>query len=45
MADITVFDPETVHTDASYDMPAIAPTGIKFVLRNGRVVVDAGVAV
>lgn len=45
VADITVFDPETIHTDASYDMPAIAPTGIKFVLRNGRVVVDAGVAV
>ena len=45
VADITVFDPETIHTDASYDMPAVAPAGIKSVLRNGRVVVDAGVAV
>jgi dihydroorotase/N-acyl-D-amino-acid deacylase len=45
VADITVFDPETIHTDASYDMPAVAPAGIKSVLRNGRVVVDAGVVV
>jgi dihydroorotase/N-acyl-D-amino-acid deacylase len=45
VADITVFDPETIHTDASYDMPAVAPAGIKSVWRNGRVVVDAGVAV
>lgn len=45
VADITVFDPETIHSDASYDMPAVAPTGIKSVLRNGSVVVDAGVVV
>jgi N-acyl-D-amino-acid deacylase len=45
VADVTVFNPETIHTDASYDMPAVAPVGIKSVLRNGKVVVDAGVAV
>jgi N-acyl-D-amino-acid deacylase len=45
VADITVFDRETIHTDASYDMPAVAPAGIKSVWRNGRVVVDAGVVV
>ncbi|MGA8214264.1 MAG: D-aminoacylase [Candidatus Sulfotelmatobacter sp.] len=45
VADITVFDPETIHTDASYDLPAVAPEGIKSVWRNGRVVVDGGVVV
>ncbi len=45
VADITVFDPETIRTDASYEMPAVPPAGIKLVLRNGRAVVDAGVAV
>jgi N-acyl-D-amino-acid deacylase len=44
-ADITVFDPETVHTDATYEAPNVVPTGIKLVLRNGRIVVNAGVAV
>jgi len=45
VADVTVFNPKTVHTDASYDMPAVAPVGIKSVLRNGRVVVDSGTVV
>jgi dihydroorotase/N-acyl-D-amino-acid deacylase len=45
VADVTVFNPKTVHTDASYDMPAVAPVGIKSVLRNGRVMVDSGVVV
>jgi len=45
VADITVFDPETIRTDASYEMPAVPPAGIKLVLRNGRAVVDAGVVV
>ena len=44
VADVTVFDPETIRTDASYEMPAVPPVGIKLVLRNGRAVVDAGVA-
>jgi N-acyl-D-aspartate/D-glutamate deacylase len=42
VADITVFDPETIRTDATYDMPAVAPEGIKSVLRNGRLVLNAG---
>jgi N-acyl-D-amino-acid deacylase len=43
VADVTVFDPETIHTDATYEMPDVPPTGIRAVLRNGSVVVDAGV--
>ncbi|MDR3412146.1 MAG: D-aminoacylase [Formivibrio sp.] len=45
VADVTVFNPKTVRTDASYDVPAVAPVGIKSVLRNGRVVVDSGAVV
>jgi dihydroorotase/N-acyl-D-amino-acid deacylase len=45
VADLTVFDPKTVRSDASYDMPAIAPRGFESVLRNGRVIVEAGVLV
>jgi dihydroorotase/N-acyl-D-amino-acid deacylase len=45
VADVTVFNPKTVHTDASYDRPAVAPVGIKSVLRNGRVVVDSDAVV
>ena len=45
VGDVTVFDPQTVRTDASYEMPDVAPTGIRAVLRNGSVVVDSGVAV
>ena len=45
VADVTVFDPATIHTDASYEKPDVAPTGIRAVLRNGRVVVDAGATV
>lgn len=45
MADITVFDPETVHTDATYEAPDVVPTGIRAVLRGGKVAVHAGVAV
>jgi dihydroorotase/N-acyl-D-amino-acid deacylase len=36
VADITVFDPEAIHTAASYEVPDVAPTGIKLVLRNGE---------
>jgi N-acyl-D-aspartate/D-glutamate deacylase len=44
-ADITVFDPEAIRTDASYEKPDVAPTGIRSVLRNGRVLVNVGAAV
>jgi dihydroorotase/N-acyl-D-amino-acid deacylase len=43
VADITVFDPETVRSDASYEMPAIAPTGFRYILRHGKMMVDSGV--
>jgi N-acyl-D-amino-acid deacylase len=43
-ADITVFDPEAVNTDATYGKPDVPPSGIRSVMRNGRIVLDAGVA-
>jgi dihydroorotase/N-acyl-D-amino-acid deacylase len=45
VADLTVFDPKTIRTDATYEKPDIAPIGFKAVLRNGRVVVDSGMVV
>jgi N-acyl-D-amino-acid deacylase len=42
VADITVFDPEAIRTDASYVMPEVAPKGIRSVLRNGELLVNAG---
>jgi N-acyl-D-amino-acid deacylase len=45
VADITVFDPEAVRSEASYEMPDVPPSGIRSVLRNGSVVVNGGVAV
>jgi len=43
VADITVFDPEKVRSECQYDMPAVAPTGFRSILRNGQVMVDEGV--
>jgi dihydroorotase/N-acyl-D-amino-acid deacylase len=34
-ADVVVFDPETINSPASYENPALAPTGIRHVFRNG----------
>lgn len=45
VADVTVFDPAKIHTDATYENPDVAPTGVKLVLRSGQIVVDSGVAV
>ncbi len=45
VGDIAVFDPEAVHTDATYEVPDVTPTGIRAVLRNGNLVVDSGVVV
>jgi N-acyl-D-amino-acid deacylase len=42
VADIAVFDPRTVRSDATYENPAVAPNGIKTVIRNGKVVVHEG---
>jgi len=41
-ADITVFDPETVADKATFENPHQYPTGIPYVIVNGRVVIDEG---
>ena len=41
-ADITVFDPDTVIDRATYENPAQRSQGIRFVLVNGRVVLEDG---
>jgi dihydroorotase len=41
-ADITVFDPVSVIDQATYEKPATASAGIRFVLVNGVAVVDNG---
>ncbi len=40
MADIVVFDPETVSDMATYQEPSLDPKGIPYVLVNGRIVID-----
>jgi len=42
-ADITLFDPATVASTATYDEPRSYPLGIPWVIVNGVVVVDQGV--
>jgi N-acyl-D-amino-acid deacylase len=41
-ADVVVFDPATVRSNATYDEPRRYPDGIDFVIVNGVLVVDAG---
>ncbi len=41
-ADIVMFDPATVMSEATYDEPRQFPVGIPFVVVNGTVVVDGG---
>jgi N-acyl-D-amino-acid deacylase len=41
-ADITVFEPHTIRTEATYENPSVSPTGIRYVFRNGAVAVDSG---
>jgi N-acyl-D-amino-acid deacylase len=43
IADITVFDPKAIHTDATYEVPDVPPTGINSVWRNGNCMVSEGV--
>jgi dihydroorotase/N-acyl-D-amino-acid deacylase len=43
VADITVFDPSTIHSDATYEMPDVAPSGIRWVWRDGKMVTNNGV--
>ena len=41
-ADITLFDPDTVSDQATFEDPHRYPSGIPYVIINGNVVVDAG---
>ncbi len=42
VADIVVFDPETIHTPATYENPSVPPIGIRCVLKKGAVLVRSG---
>ncbi len=42
MADIVVFDPETIENRATLTTPTRYPVGIEYVLVNGKVVIDSG---
>ena len=42
LADIVVFDPASVRSNATYDDPRRFPTGIEHVVVNGALVVDGG---
>ncbi|HWB85852.1 MAG TPA: D-aminoacylase [Bryobacteraceae bacterium] len=45
VADITVFNPDTIHTKATYEMPDVPPAGIKLVMRSGAAAVKEGIVV
>jgi N-acyl-D-amino-acid deacylase len=42
-ADVVVFDPATVNSPASYEMPALPPRGIRHVFRSGIEILSEGV--
>jgi N-acyl-D-amino-acid deacylase len=42
IADLTIFDPATIRSNATYDEPRRFPDGIEVVIVNGEVVVDGG---
>jgi N-acyl-D-amino-acid deacylase len=42
IADLTIFDPATIRSNATYDEPRRFPDGIEAVIVNGEVVVDGG---
>jgi N-acyl-D-amino-acid deacylase len=42
IADLVVFDPATVRSNATYDEPRLPPDGIEHVLVDGRFVLEAG---
>lgn len=44
-ADITVFDPEGIRDNSTFEDTQQAPDGVEYVLVNGRVALDAGVYV
>jgi dihydroorotase/N-acyl-D-amino-acid deacylase len=41
-ADITIFDPKEVQDNSSYQSPHQFPTGIPYVVVNGKMVIDRG---
>jgi N-acyl-D-aspartate/D-glutamate deacylase len=41
-ADVVIFDPQAVASNATYDEPRRYPTGIEYVIVNGTLVVDRG---
>ena len=43
IADITVFNPDAIRTEATYEVPDVAPIGISSVWRNGKRLVNDGV--
>jgi N-acyl-D-amino-acid deacylase len=43
IADLTVFNPDAIHTQATYEVPDVAPVGINSVWRNGKRLVNDGV--
>jgi N-acyl-D-amino-acid deacylase len=43
LADLVVFDPTTIRSNATYDEPRRFPTGIEHVVVNGVLVIDDGV--
>ncbi len=42
VADLTIFDPDAIRTDAAYERPDVPPVGIQSVWRSGRRIVNAG---
>lgn len=40
--DLTIFDSDSIHTNATYENPAVAPSGIHSVWRQGTMLVDSG---
>lgn len=41
-ADLVIFDPDTIGSTATYENPLSSPTGIPYVLVNGKVAIDKG---
>jgi N-acyl-D-amino-acid deacylase len=42
MADLVLFDPDTLRDSATYEVPRSYPEGIHFVVNNGVVIFDEG---
>ncbi|MCP3991395.1 MAG: D-aminoacylase [Actinomycetia bacterium] len=42
-ADLMLFDPDRINDEATYDEPAVEPTGIQTVIVNGKIAVESGI--